>query len=241
MAEDGKKDGSDLRSIDKGSGTKTGGSGASAGSANTGARTGTGAGARTGANTGTEEKEKKLPGVASVKPDTEKPEPDLPEGLTPIVPTPPAAAKQRKPRKVNKAKKKEAGPDTAQLNSLIKSISGLVASRPGCGHWLLTDKEIESITTPLMGCLNDLEVLEKIGENSNQIALGMACISVFAPRIIVTVQQKKEVKKVEREFKQKIERTAPDNKKSGGRDDKRASGAGAGNGDDLPFYGAALY
>ena len=211
-----------------------------ASTANTGTGTGTTAGTAAGTGTAAAAKEEKLPAVASVK--KEEKAPELPAGLTPIVPVPPAA-KQRKPKKVTKAKqnKKEETVDATQLNTLIKTVSGLVASRPGNAHWMLSDKEIDSITTPLVAMLKEMEVIEKVAEHSNALALSVACISVFAPRVMITVNQKKEVKKVERELKRTLEPPKDSNKKPGGGNDKGTSGTGAGNGADVPFYGSALY
>ena len=94
--------------------------------------------------------------------------------------------KQAKPKKVNAKKKQSQEVDTEQLNTFIKTISTLIASRPNCSHWLLSDTEIESITTPLAKMFKESDVFNKLGEHSNQIALITACITVFMPRIITT-------------------------------------------------------
>ena len=101
-----------------------------------------------------------------------------------------------KPRKVRQTKKAEVKPnmDTKQLNAIVWGVSTVVASRPNCEHWLLTEKEIESITTPLAKMLEESKALETIGQYSNQIALTIACVSVFVPRLIITVQKQKEEK-----------------------------------------------
>ena len=107
---------------------------------------------------------------------------------------------QAKPKKVNKKKQEEV--NTEQLNVFIKTLSTLVASRKGFEHWQLTDKEIESITTPLAKMLQENEIFEKLGEHSNQIALITACVTVFVPRIITTTLLIKEKKKYEQSSKQ---------------------------------------
>lgn len=104
---------------------------------------------------------------------------------------------QVKPRKVRQTKKPaEVKPnmDTTQLNAIVLTLSTVVASRPNCEHWLLTQKEIESITTPLAKMMEESKALETIGQYSNQIALTIACVSVFVPRLIITVQKQKEEK-----------------------------------------------
>lgn len=109
-----------------------------------------------------------------------------------------------KPKKVNTKKKKQddAAIDTNQLNIIIKTISTLIASRPNCSHWLLSDAEIESITTPLTKMMQESDIFNKLGEHSNQIALVTACVTVFVPRIIQTTIIVKENKKRVREVKQ---------------------------------------
>ena len=104
---------------------------------------------------------------------------------------------QVKPRKVRQTKKPaEVKPsmDTSQLNAIVLTLSTVVASRPNCEHWQLTQKEVESITTPLSKMLEESKALETIGQYSNQIALTIACVTVFVPRLIITVQKQKEEK-----------------------------------------------
>ena len=109
----------------------------------------------------------------------------------------PPEVKQGKPKR--KAKKKTAPPQADSLNTLILTGSTIIASRQGWEHWQLTPEEVQSISTPLMGVLNDCGLLEKVTENSNALALITACAMVFTPRVIITVQKsKKKVKKVER-------------------------------------------
>lgn len=129
-----------------------------------------------------------------------------------------------KPRKVNNKTKKQESQALAlnntQINSLIISLSAVIASRPKCSHWLLTEQEVNSITTPLCAMMKESEVFEKIGEHSNQIALVIACVSVFLPRIIQTVALIQEDKKNEQRVKQAIEeRNKIKNHKPSGKND----------------------
>ena len=105
-----------------------------------------------------------------------------------------------KPRKVNKGKKTEAPTPVSkeQFNNLIVSTSAVIASRPNCSHWLLTEAEADSITTPLLAIIAESEKLEMITKNSNQIALVIACITIIAPRLFVTIQQNKAMPKKEK-------------------------------------------
>lgn len=105
-----------------------------------------------------------------------------------------------KPRKVNKAKKNESPVSNfsnEQLNALLVSTSAVIASRPNCQHWLLTEAEADSITKPLLAMIAESEKLELIAKNSNQIALAIACITIFAPRLFITIQQSKQTPKKE--------------------------------------------
>lgn len=109
----------------------------------------------------------------------------------------PPEVKQGKPKR--KPKKKTAPPQTDSLNTLILTGSTIIASRQGWEHWQLSPEEVQSISTPLMGVLNDCGLLEKVTENSNALALVTACAMVFTPRVIISVQKsKKKVKKIER-------------------------------------------
>lgn len=148
---------------------------------------------------------------------------------------------QVKPRKVNAAKKQTSEPviNTEQINALIISLSAIVASRPNCEQWLLTESEVEAITKPLCAMIAESDKLEVIAQNSNQIALAVACVSVFAPRIMVTVQKMKAEKE-----KEKHARQAEQTKASVERLNKSDSGRNAANAkepsNELPFYGVPI-
>lgn len=104
-----------------------------------------------------------------------------------------------KPRKVKQTKTEtKQSIDVTQLNLIVMGLSGAVASRPNCEHWLLTEAEVNSITAPLSKMLSESQMFANMGQYSNQIALCMACVTVFMPRLIVTVQKQKEVKKIAR-------------------------------------------
>ncbi len=159
----------------------------------------------------------------------------------------PPEVKQGKPKR--KAKKKTAPPQTDSLNTLILTGSTIIASRQGWEHWQLTPEEVQSISMPLMGVLNDCGLLDKVTENSNALALVTACAMVFTPRVIISVQKsKKKVKKVERRNTEvtgnkggtakKIERTVHENNgniTSGNADN------GEINPNDNTVYGLPLY
>ena len=105
-----------------------------------------------------------------------------------------------KPRKVKNSNKNSNNQafDVAQLNLILAGISTAVASRPNNEHWLLSESEINSITVPLAKMLAESETFANMGQYSNQIALVMACMTVIAPRVFITLQKQKEVKRIER-------------------------------------------
>ena len=158
-----------------------------------------------------------------------------------------------KPRKVKQTAKEETKPslDVTQLNLIVASLSSVVASRPNCEHWLLTEAEINSITVPLSKMLAESQMFASMGQYSNQIALCMACITVFMPRLIITVQKQKEVKKIARTG-QRTDTTVSDsnirntgetqnsNKGTNSGNVKKSSSDGSNNADNVPFYGVPI-
>lgn len=152
-----------------------------------------------------------------------------------------------KPRKVRgKQKEPENVLDVTQLNLIIAGVSSAIASRPNCEHWLLTEGEINSITTPLSKMLAESAMFSNMGQYSNQIALVMACITVFAPRLMITAQKQKEVKKRARTGQQTdtnvrdIGEKKTGNSKSDRRNDNESSTNGKNNDNTVPFYGVPI-
>ena len=158
-----------------------------------------------------------------------------------------------KPRKVKSQTKNEPKPaiDVTQLNLIVMGLSSAVASRPNCEHWLLTEPEINSITVPLSKMLAESQMFANMGQYSNQIALCMACITVFAPRLIVTVQKQKEAKKLARTGQHTdtvvhddkvgtTGKTKDSNSKPNRGNDKKSTIDGTNSPDNVPFYGVPI-
>lgn len=132
-----------------------------------------------------------------------------------------------KPKKVNKKTKTEEI-DRTQINAVISGLSSAIASRPNCGHWQMTNEEIDTITKPLCNMLKESEIFEKTLEHSNEIALVTACATVFLPRIFTTVLIEKEKNKNAKPTRKTTENkgttkqndsgNAPDTKDSGNND-----------------------
>ena len=167
-----------------------------------------------------------------------------------------ASGGQGKPRKVRgKAKEQPEVIDKASLNMIVASLSTIVASRPNCEHWALTESEINSITDPLSKMLAESEAFANLGQYSNQIALVMACVTIIVPRMIISIQKSKEMKQIARTG----QRTNTNPKslnggtKSGnpkqtkasdhdvtGRDERNATSNGTKHVDNVPFYGMPI-
>lgn len=96
-----------------------------------------------------------------------------------------------KPRKVRKSKTANSI-DTTEIDKVLCNISTIVASRPNMAHWQLSEQEVHTITQPLGNILQKYGLFDKVTENSNEIALVVACVSVFVPRIMVSVSVAKQ-------------------------------------------------
>ena len=110
----------------------------------------------------------------------------------------------QKPKKVN-SKKTKAVIDTSQIETLIKTISVMVSSRPGQEHWLLLDSEVKALAEPLTNILKDSSAFSSISEHSNAVALVIACITIILPRTIKSISDISKKKKKEKEVKKNVE------------------------------------
>ena len=105
-----------------------------------------------------------------------------------------------KPRKPRKAK--ENPKDTATIETMVKAVYGIAANRLG-PVWNITDEEAKSIAVPLASILARYEKLIMVSQYSDVAMLLMAVGGVTIPRLVVTVQARKEEKRAnERPAKQ---------------------------------------
>ena len=222
-----------------GTGTEgTGGDTKSKSSTNTGTNTG-GTGGRTGGRTGgktTGEKE-----VISTMVDVEE-EKRLERNRKRRE----RYAKQKaegtqKPKKVNTKKTKDVI-DTTQIETLIKTISIMVSSRPGQEHWLLLDSEVKAIAEPLTNILKDSNAFSSISEHSNAVALVIACITIILPRTIKSVTDVSKKKKKEKEVRKNVELRGSKTKNISDvkRNDRNISANDKNNGSNAIWYGDAI-
>ena len=222
-----------------GGGTGGTGSTKSSGSTDTGTRTGgtggTGTGGRTGGKTGGEKE------VVSTMVDVEE-EKRLERNRKRRE----RYAKQKaegtqKPKKVNTKKTKEVI-ETSQIETLIKTISVMVSSRPGQEHWLLLDSEVKALAEPLTNILKDSNAFNSISEHSNAVALVIACITIILPRTIKSITDISKKKKKEKEVKKNVELRGSQRKNI--TNDKRNNGNTTANdthnGTNAIWYGDAI-
>ena len=222
-------------------GTGTGGTGGDTKSKSptdtgtTGRTTGTGTGGRTGGTTANKEK------VISTMVDVEE-EKRLERNRKRRE----RYAKQKaegtqKPKKVNSKKTKDVI-DTNQIETLIKTISVMVSSRPGQEHWMLLDSEVKAIAEPLTNILKDSNAFNSISEHSNAVALVIACITIILPRTIKSITDISKKKKKEKEVLKNDKPRTSERKNNS--NDKRNNGNvtayDKNNGSNAIWYGDAI-
>ncbi|HBG1660057.1 hypothetical protein KWL24_019250 [Clostridioides difficile] len=174
---------------------KSGGAGGKSTSTTGAGATKTGAGTETG--TGKSSGEEKLPKLVSVEvPGESEEERKKREERNQKRREKYASQKNNTTKKTSKKKEIKAI-DTTQINVLIETVSAIIASRPGWEIWRLSTHEIEQITIPLVNILKKSEAFDGLGEYADHIALAVACITIIAPRLIITLQKQKEAKKFE--------------------------------------------
>ena len=147
----------------------------------------------------------------------------------------------QKPKKVNTKKTKEVI-DTTQIETLIKTISIMVSSRPGQEHWLLLDSEVKAIAEPLTNILKDSNAFSSISEHSNAVALVIACITIILPRTIKSITDVSKKKKKEKEVRKNVELRGSKTKNISDvkRNDRNISANDKNNGSNAIWYGDAI-
>ena len=103
-----------------------------------------------------------------------------------------------KPKKAKatrtKAKAQKPVFEADQLDAIIVAVFDLIASRPNMGVWKITKQEAHSISVPLCEVLAKYDQLNTFTQNSAEIALIVACISIMVPRVIATAKINKELR-----------------------------------------------
>lgn len=136
-----------------------------------------------------EEREKA--GIVQGEPIRITPPTNEPDPLENVPSTKPKSTKSKNTR--TRAKAQKVTFEAEQLDTILVAIFDLVASRPNMGAWKITKAEAHTISVPLCEVLAKYDQLNTFTQNSSEIALIVACISLFVPRLIATVKVKKEV------------------------------------------------
>ena len=146
-----------------------------------------------------------------------------------------------KPKKVNNKKTKEVI-ETNQIETLIKTVSVMVSSRPGQEHWLLLDSEVKAIAEPLANILKDSNAFSSISEHSNAVALVVACITIILPRTIKSITDISKKKKKEKEVKKNVELRGSKTKNIANdkRNNRNTTANDTHNGTNAIWYGDAI-
>ena len=147
----------------------------------------------------------------------------------------------QKPKKVNTKKTKEVI-DTNQIETLIKTISVMVSSRPGQEHWILLDSEVKALAEPLTNILKDSNAFSSISEHSNAVALVIACITIILPRTIKSITDLSKKKKKEKEVKKNVELRGSQTKNisDAKRNNRTTTANDKNNGSNAIWYGDAI-
>lgn len=143
--------------------------------------------------------------------------------------------KSAKPKR-RSPKKKQSGMDMKQVDALIVGISDYVAARPNMAHWKMSEKEVQTITQPLGNIIAKSDYMEKIAENSDEIALVLAVGAVFIPRAVISFSMMKQNKK-DKEKKKHVQLRSEE------KQDKVSDGNSTeinGNSTDVPSTGRDL-
>lgn len=143
---------------------------------------------------------------------------------------------EEKPKKTTKKKpapkKQENSFSGEMISDLIVGCSQAVAMIPDQQHWEINKQEAKQIADPLVKVIEKNESLKKVAEQSDSIALVMACAMVFGPRAYISImaaKEKRAAKKRAVAVKEVKNNDVPETGKverSGNQDNKRNANAG---------------
>lgn len=94
----------------------------------------------------------------------------------------------------SKGKAKAPSMEILQLKPILMTVSTMVASREGFEIWALSEAEINTLCEPIENMLAKTSALEKVGENSDAIALAIACFTIFIPKFLMWQATRKQKK-----------------------------------------------
>lgn len=165
-----------------------------------------------GTGTGNAEKETVVSGLAVLTGADSAPVPEQPK------------KKQTRKKKPTKKKQEETPAfSSSQISALLVSISGVVATRPNCHMFALSEMEAEQIATPLSNIIAKSEKLSGVSEHADAIALVSACLIIMLPRVMLYFDALKQ-KKLESNGGVKIADKRNDKKAESGRNSRETVG-----------------
>ncbi|WP_336771460.1 hypothetical protein [Bacillus bombysepticus] len=95
----------------------------------------------------------------------------------------------------SRGKAKAPSMEILQLKPILMTVSQMVATREGFEVWALSETEINTLCEPIENMLAKTAALEKVGENSDAIALAIACFTIFIPKFLMWNATRKQKKK----------------------------------------------
>ena len=101
------------------------------------------------------------------------------------------AVAEEKPKRKRTPRKKKTTFDSEAVEKLLLTVSSIVAARKGMEHWQLSKQECKTIAEPLVEVMDKYDVSKTFADNAPEIALAVACISVAAPRVMISAQKRK--------------------------------------------------
>ena len=99
-----------------------------------------------------------------------------------------------KKKRTTRRRKKKTTVESESIEKLLMTVTGVVATRPNMEMWKMQQKEAKAIAEPLAEVLDKYNLASGIAENSAEISLIVASLSFVAPRVMITLTQRKEKK-----------------------------------------------
>jgi hypothetical protein len=93
---------------------------------------------------------------------------------------------KKKPGRPKASKPKQTKVDTKQVELILLTVSGIIASREGMEVWNLTAEESKQLAEPIANIMAKNEALANVaGEHADAFALVMALFAIFVPKFLV--------------------------------------------------------
>ncbi|EOQ01047.1 hypothetical protein [Bacillus cereus] len=136
-----------------------------------------------------------------------------------------------------RSKTKTPSVELLQLKPILQTVSKMVASREGFEAWALSESEIDALCEPIQNMLAKTAALEKVGENSDAIALAIACFTIFIPKFLAwNATQKLKKKQVVTNYARPNQIAGPS-----GRNQTGTTGASNGSGGGRPTVSSQIF